>query len=47
MRSRGDSATEVFTADSMAAEFGIMKGSFEIVPLPHGAAAHQAPSLPP
>ncbi len=34
MRSRGDSATEVFTAETMAAKFGVVEGSYDAVPLP-------------
>ncbi len=34
MRSRGESATTVITAESMADQFGITKGTYEPVPLP-------------
>ena len=34
MRSRGDGATEVFTAETMAAKFGVVEGSYDAVPLP-------------
>ena len=34
MRSRGEGATEVFTADTMAAKFGVVYGSYDAVPLP-------------
>ncbi len=44
MRSRGDSATEVFTAETMAAKFGVEEGSYDAVPLPrldaHAVTAH-------
>ena len=34
MRSRGEGATEVFTAETMAAKFGVVEGSYDAVPLP-------------
>ena len=34
MRSRGESATTVITAESMADRFGVTKGTYEPVPLP-------------
>lgn len=34
MRSRGEGATEVFTAESMAEKFGVVQGSYDAVPLP-------------
>ena len=41
MRARGDSATEVFTAESMAERFGVEKGSYESVPLPADVVVQQ------
>ena len=35
MRSRGEQGTTVFTADTMAEQFGVNKGSYDPVPLPH------------
>ncbi len=34
MRSRGDSGVRVFTADDVVEQFGVVKGSYESVPLP-------------
>ena len=34
LRSRGDSATQVITAKSMAEQYGVMKGTYEAVALP-------------
>ena len=34
MRSRGDNGTQVFTADTMADQFGVNKGSYDPVKLP-------------
>ena len=45
MRSRGDSATEVFTAETMAAKFGVVEGSYDAVPLPR-LDAHVVSALP-
>ena len=35
MRSRGENGTAVFTADTMAARFGVTKDTYDAVPLPH------------
>ena len=35
MRSRGEQGTTVFTADTMAEQFGVNKGSYDPVPLPY------------
>ena len=34
LRSRGESATQVVTADSMAEQYGVVKGTYEAVALP-------------
>ena len=34
MRSRGDTGVKVFTADDVVEQFGVVKGSYEAVPLP-------------
>ncbi|KAL4518427.1 hypothetical protein Ndes2437A_g04709 [Nannochloris sp. 'desiccata'] len=34
MRSRGDTGVQVFTADDVVEQFGVVKGSYEAVPLP-------------
>ena len=34
LRSRGEQGTTVFTADTMAEQFGVNKGSYDPVPLP-------------
>ena len=34
LRSRGESATQVITAESMAEQYGVMKGTYEAVALP-------------
>ena len=35
MRSRGDQGTAVFTAESMADQFGVVQGTYDAVPLPN------------
>ena len=34
MRSRGDAGVQVFSADDIADQYGVVKGSYDIVPLP-------------
>lgn len=34
MRSRGEGAAEVFTAETMAEKFGVVQGSYDAVQLP-------------
>ena len=34
MRSRGDKGTSVFTAETMAERFGVVKGSYDTVAVP-------------
>ena len=34
MRARGDTGTDVLTAETMAGRFGVVKGSYTSVPLP-------------
>lgn len=41
MRARGDSATEILTAESMADKFGVQHGSYESVALPGNANVQQ------
>ncbi len=41
MRSRGESSAEVYTAVSMAQQFGVMKGSYEAAPLPADVTVQQ------
>lgn len=41
MRARGDSATEILTAESMAVKYGVQQGSYEAVPLPADADVQQ------
>jgi hypothetical protein len=42
MRARGDSATEILTAETMADKYGVQQGSYDAVPLPADAAVQQA-----
>jgi hypothetical protein len=44
MRARGDSATEILTAESMADKYGVQQGSYDAVPLPTDADVQQAPT---
>lgn len=34
LRSRGDTGVKVFTSDDVVDQFGVVKGSYEAVPLP-------------
>ena len=43
MRARGDSATEILTAETMADKYGVQQGSYDAVPLPTDADVQQAP----
>ncbi len=47
MRARGDKGTQVFTADSMAEQFGVNKGSYESVHLPKLSSHKVVPCLAP
>ena len=42
MRARGDSATEVLTAETMADKYGVQQGSYDAVPLPTNVDVQQA-----
>ena len=42
MRARGDSATEILTAETMADKYGVQKGSYDTVPLPTDVDVQQA-----
>lgn len=44
MRSRGETGTKVFTAETMAEQFGVNKGSYTPVPLPKIGAQQAMPS---
>lgn len=45
MRARGDSATEILTAESMADKYGVQKGSYESLQLPADAVVQQVWSM--